>query len=612
MHRSMISRVLHSWKGMEKISSFRTGARIKQRNTIPAEQGKYNPPISLPKLASKLVGVITGSIPGRTNHTIDMMRHEGIFHDVFSIEAFRALDRLPRLLIIIAPVDLEYKDIARLRAHVEIGNGLIVIGKVLALESLLGIMYKVPDFPFPVGGRGEDSIGEGYAHPSDDALASSLPAGWWPLHAFGCAPVLCDGASILAAYETVHPSSDAWAAITVNTVGRGSAVQVAVDISRTTRLVQEGRYVDQDGIPPPDGLSPVDDGILKCEDGLVLDWTRDRRLTSPSCKVAAFMVPVADAWRKVMMACIETIADACAIPVKRAWYWPGGAEFIGLISHDSDGNDERLARYLLAEIGRAGIHTTWCVEAPGYSREMCTDIQAAGHEIALHFDAIAYPAGKQQDAAGMARLFSRDMLARQLDEVRRKSGCASIYSNKNHYTRWAGRTAFFEWCEALGLRVDQSKGPSKCGTLGFPFGSCHPWQPTRDDGTLIGCCEIGFQSQDFGLQGPADTIDDILDAVKRANGVAHVIFHPAHAKKDGVNKSMHEFITRAKQLGAVFMTSKEIAEWTFDRKNVIATGDATLAGLVVHERDPGRHAWVLVDEQGKRGMQHDVQEKTRN
>ncbi|MEX2684689.1 MAG: hypothetical protein Q6373_024165, partial [Candidatus Sigynarchaeota archaeon] len=533
---------------------------------------KYRGCIIPAKTSSHQVGVVIQKTTGKHLQIVDMLRHEGIFHDVFFLSDFLALENFPRLVVIVSPATVQAKDVARFKAHVEAGNGLLVIGKIPPLENVLGIMYKIADFPFPAGGRLEDSIGEGYAQITGTALAESIPADWWPLHAFGSAPVIEDGASVIATYKTVHQSDDQWAAITINSAGKGCAMQIAIDIALTVRHVQEGRYVDQDGIPPADGLSPIDDGILKCEDGLVLDWTRDRRFVSPAHKIAAFMVPVADAWRRIFVSCLEIIADRCSIPVKRAWYWPGGKQFVALISHDSDGNDEKLARHLLLEIDRAGIHTTWCVMAPGYSKSLCDDIVAQGHEIALHFDAISYPDGKQQDPTGMAALFTREMLEKQLMEVRRRTGHDMFYSNKNHYTRWAGRTQFFEWCEQLGLHADQSKGPSKCGTLGFPFGSCHPWQPVRDDGTLVGCIEIGFQSQDFGLQGPADTAGDILAAVKQANGVAHVIFHPAHSWRDDVNKSMRDFIARAKELGATFMTSQQIAEWTFNRKWLVAAG----------------------------------------
>ncbi|MBD3186004.1 hypothetical protein GF325_04165 [Candidatus Bathyarchaeota archaeon] len=233
------------------------------------------------------------------------------------------------------------------------------------------------------------------------------------------------------------------------------------------------------------------------------------------------------------------------------------------------------------------------MQPPGYSKSLCQEILSHGHEIGFHFDAISN-AGKKKTLKSMSRLWSFTELERQLKTLQKHTGAFPLYTNKNHYTRWEGRTEFLEWCEELGIRVDQTKGPSKCGTQGFPFGSCHPWQAMNIDGKLIGCLEISFQSQDFGLQGPEDTMDILLDGVVKAAGVAHVIFHPAHATKPRVNALMHEFITKCKELGASFMKSRDIGEWVFKRKLAIAKGIQDLDGASIKERDPRKKDWVPI------------------
>ncbi|MFX0098742.1 MAG: hypothetical protein ACFFCS_04115, partial [Candidatus Hodarchaeota archaeon] len=188
--------------------------------------------------------------------------------------------------------------------------------------------------------------------------------------------------------------------------------------------------------------------------------------------------------------------------------------------------------------------------------------------------------------------FSYEMLYEQYQLVKNNTGVESFYSNKNHYTRWEGRTNFFEWCELLGIKVDQSKGPSKCGTTGFPFGSAHPWQAMDADGHLIDCLEISFQCQDLGLQGPSDIGPELLEAVKNVNGVAHLIFHPAHSAKPEVNKLMCEFINKAKEMGALFMTSKEIGEWVFNKKIFVENGTGKINGAVIQARDTTNNKWI--------------------
>lgn len=535
--------------------------------------------------------VVVPSTTGPSLYLVALLRQEGLLFDVFEPSKFFSMESWPRVIVLVGPAMLPRHVVSRLGDHVTSGGGLVVIGgPIEPLEGILSIAYEFPLHPFPVGGQHDRSAGEGYARLERPVEGLSALAGWFPLHAFGCWPVVADGAEVLVSYDSVPAPSPAGslAAVTIARKGSGVAVSLAVDLVTTIRRIQEGLHVDADGIPPADGTAPVDDGILKAEDGLVLDWARDRRPVSSS-RVPAFMVPVADAWRRVLMACIELVADETATSVQRAWYWPDGVPFIALISHDSDGNDETLASRLDAEIRSRDLRTTWCLQPPGYRQETCDRLLAWGHELALHFDAISGPDGRALDVASMHERFSFDELASQRDAVARCAG--SIYSNKNHYTRWEGRNAFLEWCAQLGIRVDQSKGPSKCGTMGFPFGSCHPWQPLDAAGELVGCAEISFQSQDFGMQGPADVIDDLLDPVALVNGIAHVIFHPAHAGKADVNTAMHRFIDAVLQRGGRFMTSKEIGEWHYNRRLYLAGGIPALPGIVIQARDAITHEW---------------------
>ncbi len=561
-----------------------------------AKQVDYNGHVVFQDVATKKIGlVIDGTNPDHVG-IVDALRLEGFFHDVFSIETLSKTDPLPPLLVVAGPLGFTNDHVKKLRDHVSRGNGLIALGALEPLENILGIMYCFPVFPFPVGGIKHRSAGEGYIRlekPSQFSLGNI--DNMFPLHVFGCQPVEADDGTSLVSFETSMKPVKSWSAVTARHYGQGTCMHVAIDIPGTIRRVQEGRHVDQDGIPPADGMSPIDDGILKAEDGLVLDWDKDRRPMSATERIPAFTVPVCDVLRRLFSRCIEYLADECNINVKRVDYWPGGADFVALISHDSDMNDESLGEHLLGEIDSRRIHTTWCIQPPGYSRSFCEKIVAHGHEIALHFDSIAYPDNKMKSPGEMHGLFSHECLSAQYNEVLHNSGQKCLYSNKNHYTRWEGRLQFFEWCETLGIRVDQSKGPSKCGTMGFPFGSCHPWQAMTADGSLIGCAEISFQSQDFGLQGPEDVIDDILVPVRRVHGIAHVIFHPAHSRNQSVNRLMHQFIDKVVDSGGRFHTSEEIGSWYFARKDALARGVPLPLGAVVLERVPGSREWRRLD-----------------
>ncbi len=536
-----------------------------------------------------------------TSYLKEILKQQGFFlHIIDSLEELKQQkQQRPRITIITGARRITLNEYKIFDQYVKQGNALILLGPVGGLEDLAGAEMRLANpFPVPVGGEGDASLGEGFLSNCHPVLLRSFPGEWLPLHGFGCAPIVNDSAEALAEYQTPVATTEApegrWPAITQKLNGKGIVLWFAPDLVGTVRHIQEGRYIEQDGIPPADGSAPVNDGTLKCEDGLVLDWTRDRRPLSHKQPVAAFMVPVADAWRTLFTQCVEHAADHCTVELHRVDFWPKRVPFVALISHDSDGNNERLGRSMLEEINRLGIHTTWCLIPPGYSPALCEAIKNADHELAFHFDAQSFP---------VQGVFSLEVMREQLEETKAHTGISAFFSNKNHYTRWEGRVEFFRWCAEVGIKVDQSKGPSKAGTLGFPFGTCHPWRAVDDlTGQIVDCLEIGFQSQDLGLAGATDIGIDLLAAVKLARGVAHIIFHPAHYGEGPVTGLMQEFVTNVKKMGGLFMTSQKIGEWWTARQKLLESdGGVNLPGVIILKRDPLLRKWAMETENEKEG-----------
>jgi hypothetical protein len=167
-----------------------------------------------------------------------------------------------------------------------------------------------------------------------------------------------------------------------------------------------------------------------------------------------------------------------------------------------------------------------------------------------------------------------------------------VLTNKNHYTRWQGRNEFFRWCAAQGISNDQSRGPSKAGEAGFPFGTAHPYFPMEDDGTPIECLEIGFQSQDFVIYGPEVLITPLVDSAARAHGIAHVIFHPGHICKPRVADALRTFVRECRSRGMEFWTSAAIDAW--ERARRTAHLESTPTGWKITAEIPLAGATVLV------------------
>lgn len=551
-------------------------------------------------------GVIIPPNEPEKRYIFEILTQQGLFYHELTIDDVIHNKCLPRLLLFVGKMSIA-KDLTRdllkkLRNHLETGNVVVMLGMIPALSDLSGIIFRSPEtFPFPIGGYHTLSVGEGYLTIQDENLMSDLSSDYFPLHGFGCSPgkqAKPQQSKVLAIYRVTTPTmpkaegsqiiaedseEDEWPAIVLNPVGDGHVLYCGVDILSSVRQIQEGRYVIEDGIPPADGMAPIDDKILKCEDGLVLDWNRDRRSLSPSEKVPAFMIPIADVWRRILRACIEKCADLGKIALYRVDYWPDAAPVIVHISHDTDGNKDNLGQKMLARVTELDIKTTWCLISPGYSPKLCETIANAGHELAFHFDAQSF---------NLPDIFSFETFKEQLEETKAHSRISEFYTNKNHYTRWEGKTDFFEWCVRLGIKLDESKGPSKCGTQGFPFGSCHPWQAMDKSGQLIDCLELSFQSQDIGLQGPEDTGQQLFEACKSVHGVCHFIFHPAHVENPIVQKRFSELVNYAKNHGGIFLTAREIGEWYRTRRQWILSGGAErLPHAMVMIRNPEAKSW---------------------
>ncbi|NUN97562.1 MAG: hypothetical protein HUU16_15470, partial [Candidatus Omnitrophica bacterium] len=344
---------------------------------------------------------------------------------------------------------------------------------------------------------------------------------------------------------------------------RGPMVCWAADLVRSVVHIQQGVPVVRDGVPAPDGAAPLDDNILKAEDGLVLDWRHDRAFHGEA-GFAFFDIPVADHLRQWLISSVLWVSREVGIPLPRLGYFPKGASAIAHLSLDTDGNDPELAGFMLDRLKENGVRATWCNILPCYPRDsrVFERIREEGHEIAFHYDSGSDPR--------IGFRWNREEFLTQYHQVCRAAGVDRILTNKNHYTRWEGGTEFFEWCVEVGVEIESTRGPSKPGTIGFPFGSCHPWFPLDRLGKRIGCLEFPFLTQDPVVTVPACVTGDLHRAVRSVEGIAHFLFHPAHIRKPGVAEALSQVLTEGKSYGGEWWTAAEISAWERRRRAALA------------------------------------------
>jgi hypothetical protein len=385
----------------------------------------------------------TVTYPG---YIFEILNHAGLFHERIEVDAIEsALDRL-KILVTIGEWEFPDSLKQRLSDWVDNGGAWLSIAGMCGMENVLGAVWRKPEMWTWAGGV--RSLGEGYFVPLDTqhpALASVNR----PVHLFGGVTVIANGAAVLARVDDKHGRPTDRPGLLECRTGAGYAMLLTANLSGTIVRIQQGVGVHRDGVPAADGSAPIDDLVLKSDDGAVLDWDLDRDPVPGMSNFKAFLEPAADVWREIFLRCIFYLATQRNIALPMLWLYPRKLPALAHISHDSDSNEPEKAEDLLQLLAQAKIHTTWCIILPGYDAELTDKINDAGHELATHYDALS-------DGAE----WSQAEWKRQYRLLSEQFGHAPV-TNKNHATRWEGDCEFWHWCAEFGIQLDQSKAPAK-------------------------------------------------------------------------------------------------------------------------------------------------------
>ncbi|MCW3098103.1 MAG: hypothetical protein JWL77_3721 [Chthonomonadaceae bacterium] len=508
-----------------------------------------------------------GRVAQYADYIEEILQHAGVCYDRIDPEDLPV--RLPtlRLLLTVGEATLAEEQRQSLAQWVAEGGAWLSLAGLCGLEATLGV---VPEKPAYVGfGAGLCSLGEGYLQPIGfHPVLDSLPA---PLHFFGGIAVTTDTATTIAVGFDSHQRTTSRAVLTENRSGEGCAMLLAIDLTGTIVRIQQGGAVTRDGVSAPDGTAPVTDGVLKSDDGAVLDWIFDRQEVPGIAGFRAFLRPIADAWRDLLMRALLYLAQRQQLALPVLWFYPRDLPAVVHLSHDTDGNAVPEGTRLLEVLKEIDARSTWCVIPPGYPPEMIEAIRNAGHELAMHYDAMS---------DGLT--WSREQFTRQFHALQTLFRGQRPLSNKNHYLRWEGDTELFTWCEEHGIQLDQTKGASKTGEAGFNFGTCHPFFPVAPDGTIHDVLELCTPTQDLEVFAPTALLEPLLQAVLRHYGVMHLLFHPAHIFKPGVAEAMRLAAERARHHGLEFWTAERLNAWERARRACAWTGCDSALTLTLH------------------------------
>ena len=509
----------------------------------------------------------------------EILAHRGIpFQWVRSIR--RVYDHFPCDVLLVAAVDETKENLDLLWRYMNRG------GIVISFAGLNGMAQRL-------GHRKGFAVGPGYAESpfADRPLRFLQAVPWVPAEGAAAAePISLENIGVIRAGS---PSGSVIGAeLQQFAVGKGALDRFSVDlVSDIVRMQQGGKPVLEDGPPAPDGTAMVNDGVLKADDAIELDYEHDRVATETGIPV--FMHPYADLWRDRLIGHLLRRTAERGLSLPFLAYWPDGTEQVAQISHDSDYNIDEHGRATLQLLKECGIQSTWCMLEPGYSKELYKEIAADGHELAFHYNAVHADNG----------YWGEEEFKRQFAWLKEATGLEKIVTNKNHLTRMEGWGDLYRWCESCGIESEQSRGGSKKGNLGFTFGTCHPFFPialTDEKNRLYDVLAVNFLTPDMELPkwGDMSMVVPLLEQVANVQGVAHFLVHQFHIyHREEVRNSIRYTVQEARKRGFEFWTNERINRWVRARRNVRIAGlaaDGRPLAECLPEEGGSAVAWVPI------------------
>lgn len=523
-------------------------------------------------------GKNTGRTAAHPDHIHEILAHAGICCADVPFDGLAGA--LSGLSILVTVGEKEFPEELKttFREWVSSGGTWISIAGVCGLSDLLGVEKEQPA-PVIWNRSPYCPLGEGYLEPAGTHRTTEHIR--IPLHFFNGIALRAAGARIIAGTLDAHGRETDRIGMAERPEGRGGCVVIAPDVTGSVVRIQQGVSITRDGVPAPDGTAFPNDSVLKSDDGAVLDWILDREDVPGAPGHKAFLQPIADQWKELLLRTIFDAAEARGIVLPLLWLYPRSLPALGLMSHDTDGNDPVKAARLLEVLEEAGIRSTWYVLPPGYSEEIITDIIEAGHEAAMHYDAMTEGTEWSEEAFDEQHKTLVALLG------------GKPVSNRDHYLRWEGDTELFHWCEKRGIRFDTSKGASKTGEAGYNFGTCHPFFPVEADGEIIDVLELPTPTQDLTVFAPAEIADPLLKAALGSHGIFHLLFHPNHIDKQPVVDALLETVRMGRGAGLEWWTAAELDEWERARRTAQWTGYRAGESFTIETESPLEQAIIL-------------------
>lgn len=329
--------------------------------------------------------------------------------------------------------------------------------------------------------------------------------------------------------------------LSVAGIGKGKVWYLAPHVGQTIAQMVFGRSVEVDAIGPVDGSARLDDGVLRAEDGINLDYLDDRSHTAGGEPYFAYAH--ADVIRELFSRALMSAAQETGRPFFAIGQWPFGLETVAMLSIDCDTNDEERFAEVARLVANIGGRPVWMVEVPGYSQETYRRMRGSLQEAGLLYSA---DKGKW-DTEGL-RLqhtsLARNASFREIAAVRPKNG------------GWYGHLATYRMAESAGIRTVISKGGRQLGTSGLSFGSCRPSRPVVA-GKVLDVFELPYSI--FLPKFPDEAVETLLETVSALGGCLHISSDLTELEAHECQASLQRIVMLARQANLRFLLPSEVS-----------------------------------------------------
>lgn len=466
----------------------------------------------------------------------EALGHSGLTYEKLDEVSAREISRF-HVLVLCGYGKLSPGDAEGVSEFVKKGGSVVCSGSAWGLEQLLGIHPE------------SKHVSNALAHPTgEDRL---WPSGTESVRFLG------GEAHRASSCETVANCGD-WVAISKRKIGKAVAVYVAPHVGQTLRLMQSGKSVECDSIGPSDDSAILDNGILRAEDGTVLDFERDRK-TVEGCDTPFFAYAHADAVREMLVRAILFAVDQRGLSVPLVWHWPHNARGTAMLTLDCEEFEREPVNQWHRMLAMFGTPAAWIVGLPGFPLDVYRAMKGWDHELGLLF--------LTDDQIG----WHEEKLKIQFTAMTRLTAHPSLVSARPQNGRWKGWHTFYELCELAGARVSVSKGGRQPGTSGFLFGTSHPFFPARRDGSPCLVTEIPYTTFSPGTVTPVSVAEDILLQTAHRYGCYHIACPVQAISTPEVASAFRRLLSLCKQQRLTFTLPDQVHKFERGRRQVRIT-----------------------------------------